>query len=416
LNTELFIARKIFTGKENKKGISRRIVNIAVASITIGLAVMILSVSVLLGFKKEVREKVIGFGAHFQIVNYDANNSFETKPIRIDSLLIKQFDAIPRITKITQFATKPGIIKTNEAIHPLVLKGVDHTYDWDFFARNLTKGKIPFLHVQEQSNEVLISEKQAKLLRLDVDSALFCYFWNEGESTPRYRKFNISGIYKTSLGEFDELFVLGDIKQVTRLNGWQPNQASGYELFIDNFDYIETINNQLREVVLNNATEDSMLKVVSVNRKYSLIFDWLSLLDMNVWVLMILMIVVAGINMISGLLIIILERSRMIGILKALGYPYVRIRKIFLYLTAFLATRGLFWGNLLGLGICFFQYYTGLFKLDPVSYYIDTVPIHFNVIYILLLNLGTMVSILAMILIPSEYISKINPADSIAIE
>jgi lipoprotein-releasing system permease protein len=416
LNTEFFIAKRVFSQKGNRKGISNKIVSIAVASISLGLAVMIVSVAILLGFKNEIRSKVIGFGTHFQIVNFDSNLSFETNPVTIDSNLISNFLETPHVTHIQQFAIKPGIIKTEDAIHGIVLKGVDARYDLSFFNNSLIKGSLPQITDDKQTEEVLISQKIGQLLKLDTGDKLYCYFYNDGESAPRPRRFIISGIYSTSMSEFDELYIIGDLRQVQSLYGWHKSEISGYELNIDNFELLDEVYYTLRELTMNNATESSMLRVYSIKQKYSMIFDWLSVLDMNVWVLLFLMLTVAGINMISGLLIIIIERSRMIGILKALGYPNVKVRKIFIYLTTLLSARGLLWGNIAGIGICFIQYSTGIIKLDPASYYIDTVPIYFNFPYIIFLNIGTITAILLMIIIPSMLISKISPIEAISIE
>lgn len=416
LNTEIFIARRVFSQKENKKGIASKIVSIAVGSISLGLAIMIVSVAVLLGFKKQIREKVIGFGSHFQVVNYDSNFSYETTPIPIDSSLILQYKKVDHVIHLQEFATKPGIIKTDTEIHGIVLKGASTNYDWSFFKENLLDGKIPNINSNERTNEVLISATISKLLQLNIGDKLYCYFYNQGETSPRQRRFTISGIYSTSLKEFDELFVFSDLRHVQQLYGWHQNEISGYEITIDDFAYLDAVYEKLREITLDNASEKSILRVYSIVRKYPMLFDWLSVLDMNVWVLIILMVAVAGINMISGLLIIIIERTRMIGILKALGYPNFSIRKIFLYLTALLSARGLLWGNVIGVGICIFQYYTSIIKLDPASYYIDTVPIYFNLVYLLLLNLGTLFAILIMIIVPSLFISKISPVEAISFE
>lgn len=416
MNTELFIARRVFSQKGHPKGIAGKIVSIAVASIALGLSVMIVAVAVLIGFKKEVREKVIGFGAHFQVVNYDSNASFETSPITDDPVLMEQYTQLEQITHIQSFGTKPGIIKTDDEIHGMVLKGVDMHHDWSFFARHLSDGKLPDLSTTDASVEVIVSAKIARLLKLKTGDFLYCYFYNEGERTPRSRRFTISGIYNTSMEEFDELFVVGDIRQVKMLYGWHSNEIGGYELFINDYKKLDEVYLNLREITLNNASEHSMLRVYSIVQKYPLLFDWLSVLDLNVWVLLVLMVAVAGINMISGLLIVIIERSQMIGTLKALGYSNLNIRKIFLYLTAFLSARGLLWGNVFGIGLCLFQYYTGILQLDPESYYLDTVPVVINVFYIVLLNLGTLLAIVGMILLPSMFISRISPVDTIAFE
>lgn len=416
MNTELFIARRVFSQKDKNKGIASKIVSIAVASISLGLAVMIVSVAILLGFKKEIREKVIGFGSHFQIVNYDSNFSFETSPITIDSALIDLYLNTKQIVHLQQFGTKPGIIKTDTEIHGMVLKGVCPNYDWSFFSKNMVDGVIPAITSDTRTNDVIISERVSKLLHLKVGDFLYCYFYNEGESAPRNRRFDISGIYSTSLSEFDDVYILGDLRQVQLLNGWRNTEITGYELLIDNFDQLEPVYNQLRELTLNNASEKSILRVYSIDRKYPMLFDWLSVLDMNVWVLLILMVAVAGINMISGLLIIIIERTRMIGILKAVGYPNYSIRKVFMYLTALLTAKGLLWGNFIGIGLCLVQYFTNVLTLDPASYYINTVPVYFNFFYIFLLNIGTLIAIVFMIIVPSMFISKISPVDAISFE
>lgn len=416
MNTEFFIAKRVFFEKEKNKGISGKIVTIAVASISLSLAVMIISVSILIGFKQQVREKVIGFGSHFQVVNFDSNSSFETVPIKIDSTLIKKYNSFPYVKHLQMYATKPGIIKTDDEIHGMVIKGVDSNYDLSFFKTNLIDGDVPLFNNLSASNDVLISEKIALKLQLKTGDPLYCYFFNEGEKIPRNRKFNIKGIYRTSLDEFDRIFIISDIKNVQKLNEWDSTQISGYEIQISNFKLIDKVFPTLQDITMNNTSEESTLKVFSITKKYSMIFAWLSVLDMNVWVLLVLMIGVAGINMISGLLIIILERTRMIGVLKALGYPNFKIRKVFLYLSGFLSVKGLLWGNITGIGFCLFQYYTGAFKLDPASYYLDTVPISMNFIYILFLNIGTLISIICMINLPSLFISKITPAEAISVE
>jgi len=416
LNTELFIARKVFSQKENKNGISSKIVSIAVASISLGLAVMIISVAILVGFKREIRDKVVGFGSHFQIVNFDSNASFETQPICIDSVMIKQFLNAGHVNHIQAFGTKPGLIKTDDAIHGVIVKGVDTNFNWEFFSQNLTKGNIPSYKPDGKSNEVIISEKISKLLKLNIGDPLFCFFYNQGENAPRSRKFTISGIYRTSLDEFDEMFVIADLRHIQDLNNWNSNEVTGYELTIDNFEYLTPTFEKLREITINNANENSTLRVYSIITRYPMLFDWLSVLDLNVWVLLFLMVAVAGINMISGLLVIIIERTRMIGILKALGFPNISVRKVFLYLSGFLSAKGLLWGNVIGIGLCMFQYFTGIIKLNPDTYYIDTVPIVMNIGYIILLNIGSLLCIVAMIILPSLFITRISPVEAIVVE
>lgn len=416
MNTELFIARRLFSNKKGEKSISGQIVTIAVASISLGVAIMIVAISVLFGFKAEIRDKVIGFDSHLQVVNLDGNNSFETQPIPVDSSLIELYKQEKGITHIQYFATKPGIIKTDENMHGIVLKGVADNFDWDFFQQTLKEGNLPNITVDSTSSDLLISQKIASLLKVKVNDNIFCYFYNEGESSYRSRKFKVSGIYESGLEEFDQLFVIGDIRHVQRISGWSNNEVSGYEIKIDDFEKIDQYLATLQNITLSKASEQSMLKVTSIVEKNSLLFDWLAVLDLNVWVLMVLMIAVAGINMISGLLVIILERTQMIGILKAMGYQNFSIRKVFLHLSALLSIRGLLWGNLIGLGICIIQKTTGIITLDPTSYYLDTVPILLRFVPIALINIGTLISIVMLLVLPSHFISKITPVESIQFE
>jgi lipoprotein-releasing system permease protein len=416
LNTELFIAKRLFSGKKKEKSISSQIVTIAVASISLGLAIMLVAVSVLFGFKSQIREKIVGFSSHFQVVNFDANNSYETHPIERSPDILSDFRNTPGVEHIQFYATKPGIIKTNAQIHGIVFKGVDPQFDWSFFRENLKAGNLPQLTDTAMSNDVVVSQKVANLLNLKIEDPLYCYFYDESNKLYRNRRFNISGIYNTGFNDFDELFVMGDLRQVQLLNGWSPLQVSGFEIQVDNSDNLDAYLPNLHNITLLHASEEAMLKVTSVVERNALLFDWLSVLDLNVWVLIILMLVVAGINMVSGLLVIILERTQMIGILKALGQTNFSVRKVFLYLSGFLAMRGLLWGNLIGIGLCAIQLLTGALRLDPASYYLDTVPVLLQIWPIALLNVGTLVAIVSMLILPTLFISKISPVEAIRFE
>jgi len=379
--------------------------------IALSLAVMIVAVAIVTGFKKEISNKVTGFGAHIQILNMDSNLSYETAPVPSGLESVKQIREIEGIKNVQPFAIKAGIIKTGEEIHGAVLKGIDKSFDWTFIEEHLSEGELFHVNDTVRTNNVVLSGSTARLLNLDVGDRFTMYFIQD---PPRARTFTISGIYNTSLEQFDMLYIFADIKQVQRLNNWDMGEVSGYEVLIEKMDNLPEMAWLVREQVGLDFLEDgSRLRVETIEQKNAQIFDWLKLQDMNVIVLVILMVVVAGFNMISGLLILILERTNMIGILKALGTNNVSVRKIFMYQSAYLTLVGLFWGNLFGLGICLAQKYLNLMPLDPSSYYLDTVPINLNLLHLLMLNLGTMVITFLFLLIPSMIIARISPEKSI---
>lgn len=411
MNTELFIAKKITQSSNNNKQVSSPIVKIAVFGISLGLVVMILSVAIITGFKNQVSEKVIGFGSHIQVTNFDSNRSFETLPINRHQLSQSLLHSIKGINHSQAFITKSGIIKTKNNIQATVLKGVDSEYDWSFFEKNLVSGNTLKLSDSTKSNNIIISELISKLLQLKLGDKLAVYFVQD---PPRVRQFKISGIYKTSIEDFDKTFALIDMQHLQRLNGWDKDQISGYEIIIDDYSQLEPLTDSVFEIAGYHFTEDgSRLKVANINQLYPQIFDWLNLQNINVWIILILMLIVAGFNMISGLLILILERTNMIGLLKGLGYNSWKIRKIFLYQGGLLIIRGLFWGNIIGITLCFIQKYFGIIPLDEATYYIDTVPINLKFIHVAYLNIGTLVLTIAMMIIPSYLISKISPAKAI---
>jgi len=393
------------------RSFSRSIVGIAMFGIALSLAVMIVAVAIITGFKKEISSKVTGFGAHIQIQNMDSNLSYETAPVPAGLESVARIREMDGIKNVQPFAIKAGIIKTGEEIHGAVLKGIDKSYDWSFIEEHLTEGAIFKVSDSVRSNAVVLSGSTASLLKFGVGDRFTMYFIQD---PPRARTFTISGIYNTSLEQFDMLYIFADIKQVQRLNNWDLGEVSGYEVLLDKMEDLQEMKGRVQEQVGVDFLEDgSRLMVDTIQEKNSQIFDWLKLQDMNVVVLVILMVVVAGFNMISGLLILILERTNMIGILKALGTTNVSVRKIFMYQSAYLTLVGMLWGNLFGLGICLAQKYLNLMPLDPGSYYLDTVPINLNLIHLLLLNLGTMVITFLFLLIPSMIIARISPDKSI---
>lgn len=397
--------------RKGGRNLSRSIVGIAIFGIALGLAVMIVSVAIVTGFKNEISDKVTGFGAHIQILNLDSNLSYETLPIPAGLESVESLRLVDGVKNIQPFAIKAGIIKTGDEIHGAVLKGIDLSYNWDFINKHITQGEVLKLADSARSKQVVLSETMASLLKLGIGDRFTMYFIQD---PPRARTFTIQGIFNTSLEEFDQLYIYSDIRQLQRLNNWHEGQVSGYEVLLDDMNDLQAITDVVRTTVGNDFLEDgSRLRVETIEQKYSQIFDWLNLLDMNVIVLVILMLVVAGFNMISGLLILILERTNMIGILKAFGTRDSSVRKIFLYQSSYLTLLGLLWGNLFGLIICLAQKYLNLISLDPSSYYLDTVPININLLHVLLLNLGTMLITFLFLLIPSALIAKISPEKSI---
>jgi lipoprotein-releasing system permease protein len=411
MNLELYIAKRLVRGDERKKSISGPIVTIAIAGIALGLAVMIMSASIVTGFKREIRNKVIGFGSHIQIINYDSNISFETAPVNKNQVFMKDLMEIPEIRHIQPFATKAGIIRTRDDIQGVVLKGIDNTFDWSFFDRNMQEGERIIFTDTVTSNDAVISRAIASMLRLNVGDDFAMYFV---EDPPRARRLTVTGIYETGLEELDKMFVLADLRHIQRLNDWDDSQISGFEILLHNYDRLDEVRSQVDDLAGNLFTEElTRLRVVSIGDKYPQFFDWLQLLDMNVWVILSLMVIVAGFNMVSGLLILILERTGMIGILKALGLENSGLRKIFLYQSAFLIAKGLLWGNLIGVGLALTQHFTGVFKLDQASYFIATVPVNLRLSHILMLNGGTMIITIAMLIVPSYIIGRISPEKTI---
>jgi lipoprotein-releasing system permease protein len=411
MNTPFFIAKKLIKDRRKGTSFSRPINVIAIVGIAVGLAVMILAISILTGFKQQIRDKVVGFGSNIQIINFDSNISFETVPVHIDQKLISKIQNTPGISHIQVFATKAGIIKTEDNIQGVVLKGVGSDFDWSYFASNIVEGSTFTVNDSVRNNNILISRKIADMLSFKTGDSLVMYFIQE---PARFRKFRISGIYETSLEEFDKIYVFCDIGHIQRLNGWEPNMVSGFEIFIKDFDQLDNLTFAVRDSIGYRISEDEdKLKVTNIRMKYPQIFDWLNFQDINVIIIILLMLLVAGFNMISGLLIIILEKTNMIGVLKALGSEDRLIRRIFIYQAAYLIGKGLFWGNIIGIGLALLQLKTGLISLDPSSYYLKTVPINLNVLHLILLNAGTIIITLLILLIPSQLIGRISPVKAI---
>ena len=411
MKTGLFISRRLIKEQRAGNSFSRPVNVIVVTGIALGLAIMILAIAILTGFKQTIRDKIAGFAGHIQVVNFDSNYSYETVPVSGDNDFVKRIEGDDGIRNIHTYATKAGIIKTDDNIQGVVLKGVGPDYDWSFFESNLVEGSLLDLSDSIRSTDVIISKKISDMLTLGVDDDFAMYFVQD---PPRMRRFTVKGIYDTSLEEMDKIFVLCDIQQIRRLNSWEDNQVSGFEVLIDNFNEIDFMHHRVREAIGYKFEEgQDQLKVTNIRLKYPQLFDWLGFQDTNVIIIIILMLIVAGFNMISGLLILILEKTNLIGILKALGSKDRLIRKVFLYQAAYLILNGLFWGNLVGLGIGFLQLKFDIITLDPSSYYLTRVPILFKFWHIFLLNAGTITIILLVLIIPSRLISRISPIKAI---
>ena len=405
LNFEFFIASRIFL--KSKANFSKPIVRLGVISVALGLSVMIISVAIVTGFQKQVREKVIGFGSHIQISNFEVNSSYEASPLNKNQPFYPFLDTIEGIRHIQVFANKAGIIKTDDQIEGVILKGVGSDYDWSFFENKITEGRHFTVTDSVKTDEVIISKSLASRLKLKLGDPLLMYFIISDELQPRGRKFKISGIYETGLEEFDRMYVLGDIYHIQKLNKWGDDQVGGFEVLINDFDKIE----KMGELVYNYI--GYKLDSQTIKQKQPQIFEWLSLQDMNVIIIIALMVMVAGITMISTLLILILEKTNMIGTLKALGTKNKSIRKIFIYNAVYIIGKGLLWGNLIALGLCMVQIKTGIFKLNQESYYVSEVPVNLQLSHFLVINSGTLIFCTLMLVIPTYIITKISPVKAI---
>ncbi len=414
MRPEYFIADKINSGGVSGKNFAGPVLKVAVAGIIIGMVVMILSLAIGNGFKKEIREKIIGFGSHIQVVNYDFNFSYEANPITHDTQLVEALYAIPGVLNVQRFATKPGLIKTEDEMQGVILKGIGADYASTFLESVLTRGQLPDTKSDQPSTEILISETLSQMLHLEVGDPLFMFFFQD---QIRARRYTISGIYNSHLPDLDKLYVIADIRQIQRLNNWNEEQIAGYEIIIDDFDQTDQ-----RGIAVYNTTADyispdgNLLRTQTIRQTQPQIFGWLDLMDMNIAVIIILIVLVAGFNMISGLLILILERTNMIGILKALGMADWPLRRIFLYLATRIAARGLLWGNIVGISIAVIQKHFGIFELDPANYFLSTVPIMLTPLHLLLLNAGAVFVIFLMMIGPSYLAARISPVKAIQFE
>lgn len=415
MNLPLFIAKRIYGDKGDKHKVSRPAITIATAGVAIGLAVMIVSICVVLGFKHTIQAKVIGFGSHIQVTNFVAQTETEQYPIAASDSVMGAIRNIGGVKHAERFAYKQGILKTDSNFLGIVLKGVGQEWDSTFIHENMVSGSIPRFSDAASSNKILISQSIANKLNLKQGQRVFAYFIDN--NGVRIRRFTIAGIYQTNLSQYDSYMVFTDIYTTIKLNGWNPDQVSGIEVTVNDFKHVDDVEHQfIRQI--NKRTDHygetyTSQTIKDINPQ---IFRWLDLLDMNVWIILALMTAVAGVTMISGLLIIILERTTMIGILKALGARNKTIRHLFLWFATFIIGRGLIIGNIIGLGACFLQRYLGIVKLDPATYYVSTVPIEFNVPLLVLFNVATLLISVLVLIGPSYLISHIHPAKSMRYE
>jgi lipoprotein-releasing system permease protein len=404
LNLEYFIAKRLITAKDFKSSISAPIIKIAISAIAIGMVMMIVSVATGIGLQQKIREKVSAFNGHIIISNFDNNQSEVTLvPISKQQDFYPKFPTVPEVTHIQAIATKAGIIRTETAFEGIILKGVDANYQWDNIKEYLVSGRLPDFS-KGINQEVVVSQFLANRLNIKVGDNFNMFFLKEEQNKlPNIRRFKIVGVFNSGFQEFDATYIIGDIRHIQHINKWSSNQVGAFEVFVNDFDNIKTIGDKVYEKTASTLDSKTIID------KYSYIFEWLKLFDFNIIVILGVMILVATINMVVALLVLILERVQMIGILKALGTNNWSIRKIFLYNALYLIFRGLFWGNLIGIGLIAIQYYFGVIKLNPESYYVNQAPVFIDWGYIVLLNILTIMVCFLVLLIPSYIITKISP-------
>lgn len=415
MNLPFFLAKRIYTNNADKKRVDRPAIRIAIAGVAVGLAVMLVSVSVVFGFKHTIRNKVVGFGGHIQVANFMTLQASEQYPIQMGDSMLKVLRAIPGVKHVQRFAVKQGILKTDKDFLGVAFKGIAADYDTTFIHQNLVAGAIPHFSDTVGKQQMIVSQAIADQLNLKLGDKVFAYFIDN--TGVKARRFTIAAIYQTNLSQFDKVTCFIDLYTAVKLNAWETDQASGAELTVNDFNLLNQTAARVVEKV--NRTIDSYGETYSsqtIQEMNQQIFSWLDLLDLNVWIILGLMLAVAGVTMISGLLIIILERTAMIGILKAIGARNTTIRRTFLWFAVFTIGKGMLIGNLIGLGLIVLQHYTGLVKLNPATYYVSTVPVEFNLLVWLLLNVATLVISVFVLIAPSYLVSKINPAASMRYE
>lgn len=415
MNFPLFIARKIYGDKGDKRKVSKPAIRIATAGVAIGLAVMIISVSVVLGFKHTIRDKVVGFGCHIQVADFMSLQTNENYPIQMGDSMVNVLKKTPGVKHVQRFANKQGILKTENDFLGVVFKGVGPEYDTTFIHQNMVEGSIPKFSDEASKNKILVSKEMANKLNIKVGQKIFSYFIdNQGL---RVRRFTVEGIYQTNLKQYDQIICYTDLYTAVKLNGWENDQTSGAEITVNDFNRVNEVEDILVHKV--NRTIDKYGETYSSKTIQEInpqIFSWLDLLDLNVWIILALMIAVAGVTMISGLLIIILERTTMIGVLKALGARNRVVRHSFMWFAVFIIGKGMIIGNIIALGLIALQSTTGIVKLDPTTYYVETVPVEYAWLPFVVINIATLIISVLVLIAPSYLISHIHPAKSMRYE
>lgn len=415
MNFPLYIAKRIYSDQGDKRKVSRPAIRIATIGVAIGLAVMIVTVSVVLGFKHTIRDKVVGFGSHIQVHNIMNYNGSDPHPICANDSLMKAVGKLPGVAKAERFSMTQGILKTDEDFLGIAIKGIAEEYDTTFLSQHLIAGNITSFSDKTSKYKLLVSKMISDKMRLKVGDKVFGYFIDNQDV--RTRKFTISGIYQTNMTRFDETLCFTDLHTANKLNGWTDNQATGIEVLVKDFEKVnETANQFIDNINRTSDEQGNSLTSETIYELYPQVFSWLELLDINVWIILALMVCVAGFTMISGLLIIILERTQMIGILKALGARNKTVRHTFLWFSVFIIGQGLFWGNIVGIGIVLLQKYTGFITLDPQTYYVSEAPMELNLPLIALINIATLLICVFVLIAPSYLISHIHPAKSMRYE
>ena len=415
MNLPLYIAKRIYSDQGDKRKVSRPAIRIATIGVAIGLAVMIITVSVVLGFKHTIRDKVVGFGSHIQVHNIMNYNGSDPHPICANDSLMKAIESIDGVAHAERFSTTQGILKTDEDFLGVAFKGIAAEYDTTFLHKHLVEGSIPEFSDSVSHYKLLISKMIADKMRLKAGDRVYGYFI-DGEDV-RTRKFTVSGIYQTNMTRFDETLCFTDLYTASKLNGWTDNQATGIEVIVKDFDRLgETADQFIDNVNRTSDEQGNALTTDTIYELYPQVFSWLELLDINVWIILTLMVCVAGFTMISGLLIIILERTQMIGILKALGARNKTVRHTFLWFSVFIISQGLLFGNIVGIGLVLLQQYTGIITLDPQTYYVSEAPMELNIPLIVMINLATLLICVFVLIAPSFLISHIHPAKSMRYE
>ncbi len=414
MNVAWYMARRLYSHGGDVKRVSRPAIRIATVGVSLGVAVMVISVCIVLGFKREVQQKVMGMGGHVQVLNYDHQVDLEPHPIVLDDDVMAQLRETQGVAHVQRFCNQPGMLKTEESFQGVILKGIGEEYDLGFLRQHLVEGEAPVFSDTVSSQRILLSQTLSRQLRLKVGDKVYAYFFDNGVRT---RRFTVSGIYSTHMGEFDKTLIFTDLHTTRRLAGYADDQYSGAEITVMDLEKLDQVAfgvasrvNRLTDHYGQNYTSPTIREL------YPGIFGWLTLLDTNIWVILCLMISVAAFTMISGLLIIILERTQFIGVMKALGASNARLRHLFLYFASLIILKGVLAGNLIGLALVFLQQYAGVLRLDADTYYVDVVPVEINWLFVILINVGTLLVSFLVLLVPSCLVSRIHPARSIRFE